>query len=122
MRIECLPHDTAIAMAEQLPFAWITEFSRIYYGPTPETLNSNEWIEAHFFGPKQELRFMDMDATLFTQEDNDLFIDETVNLVAAAAMDDPGENHKVQIRKYIQTDEDGQAHIVAVRLMAEEDA
>ena len=124
MKIECLSHDAAMAMAGQLPCAWITELSRVYYGPTPEALNPDEWIEAHFFGSNQELRFTDgaKDATLLTQEKDDLFIDETVNLDSAVMKGNAGADRRVMIRKYIRTDEDGQAYISEVRLVAEEDA
>lgn len=124
MKTEYLSYDAAIAVAKQLPFAWITEFSRVYYGSTPETLNPDEWIEAHFFGSSQELRFTDgaKDATLLTQDNNDLYIDETVNLTSAVTKGDSVTDRRVLIRKIIRTDKDGQAYIDAVRLVTEEDA
>lgn len=122
MDIKQLTYDAAITKAKQLPYAWIIGLSEVYSGHTPETLNPSEWVEAHFFSSSQELRFMaekeDLRAVLLTQEDGDLFINEDKVV-------DKSLSNKVQhflIRKYIQTDRDGQANIAAVRLAVKEDA
>lgn len=119
MKIEQMTTAAALALAKTLPYAFITETSRVFFGPTPEAFAFQEWTEAHFFDKDRELRFLPeadgLAATLLTEEASDRFIDETASLLL------PEGKQTARIRRYILADEDGQAYIAAVRFVAKED-
>ena len=123
MKLERMNFDAALELAKRLPFAYITELSQFHFGATPETLEPAEWAEAHFFDGTRELRFLpEEDAlvpTLLTEESDDRFVDEIPGFMAS---DKSLDRKSILIRKYIRTDEDGQAYIAAVRFTVKEDA
>lgn len=123
MKLERMTFDAALELAKKLPLALITELSCFHFGATPETLEPAEWTEAHFFDGTRELRFLpEEDAlvpTLLTEESDDRFVDEIPGFMAS---DKSLDRKSILIRKYIRTDEDGQAYIDAVRFTVKEDA
>ena len=120
MKLVPLELKEALKRAESYPWAYITELSRIYSGPTPEAPDMAEWVEAHFFDTVSELRFLPEEdglaATLLTEDADDCWIDESATLLL------PEGKRNARIRKYIQADADGQAYVAAVRFVAKEDA
>ena len=116
MKIETVDVSSGLKIARNQPYALITELSRVTYGLTPPELDHTEWVEAHFFGLIQEVRFLPRDSglevTVLTEEESDITIDYTADVRGATGF---------LARKYIEVDEDGQSYIAAVRLVAKEE-
>lgn len=124
MKPERMTDKAALELAKQLPYAFITELSHVYFGPTPENLDTTEWTEAHFFDETRELRFLPgegLPPTLLTEESGDRFFDERPTFDGQTAAGLPNGGKNILIRKYIKADGDGQAYIAAVRFTAKED-
>lgn len=121
MKIELINLSAGIEAARQQPFALIIELSKVTYGPTPKVLDPTEWVEAHFFGALQEVRFLPgdsgLEASVMTEEENDITIDYTAEVILPE-----GKDTGFLARKYLSVDEDGQSCIEAVRLVAKEDS
>lgn len=126
MKLEPLTLEAALELAAEFPLAYITELSRVSFGFVPMELNPVEWVEAHFFDSTRELRFLPGDdglvATLLTEEAGDRFVDDNPIFDNHAFAGLPDVEKRVFIRKYIQSDEDGQAYISAVRFVGKENA
>ena len=120
MRLERMSIADGLRLAGEQPCAHIIALSGVYYGPTPAELDPAEWIEARFFGPAREVRFLPgndgLQATCLTEEPDDRTVDYRAKVVL------PGHaGERLLARKYLETDEDGQSYIAAVRLVAEEE-
>lgn len=120
METEKMNLDQAIALAAELPECWITEYSRVFFGPTPDHLDPEEWTEAHFFDETRELRFFrdgsNLSFSLLTDGDADCLPDLEVTLKL------PTGTRKAWIRRCVESDEDGQTCISAVRFLRKEGA
>ncbi|MGN1306355.1 MAG: hypothetical protein ACI4V3_01645 [Faecousia sp.] len=119
MKSEALELQAALAAAKAQPQALIISLSQVTFGAAPAEPDPTEWIEAHFFGQTQEVRFLTdgghLTASVLTEEENDRFIDETAKVIL------PDSATKcIRLRKYVAVDEDGQTYIAAVRLTEEE--
>lgn len=119
MRLERMSETDALQAAKTLPWAYIIGLSQVYLGPVPAEMDTDEWLEARFFGSEKEVHFLHgdegLDITCLTEEPGDHTIDFTAS-VALAGHD----NKYLLARKYLTVDEDGQSYIAAVRLVAEE--
>lgn len=120
MKITALSPDDAIRLGQQLPYAYITELSRVTVGTTPVDLLPAELLEARFFGEKEEILIYqdtaDLAAVSVTEECGDVWTDSIRNIR------DPKFGHRLTVREYIDYDEDGQAFISRMRLLRWEEA
>lgn len=121
MKLEAVEFQKALEDAATLPYALIIEYSRVFFGKTPASLNHAEWIEAHFFGPDREIRFMSaegsLEASVLADEPGDRHLDAKLRFRAGGSAE-----QYASVRNYLKDDEDGQACVVGVRLMSQEDA
>lgn len=114
MKRENLTAEQALEQGKKLPFAMVTELSRVVLGRMPIAFDRDELIEARFFDADTEIRVFAADgvcrACKVQREKDDKTIEK--------AYKTQGENtgSKVDVREYLTFDEDGQAGVCAVCL------
>ena len=115
MKIHSLPVEEALSLGQQLPYAYITELSRVVVGHTPVALEQEELLEARFFGLQEEIHIYQtadgLAAIALTENEDDLWIDHQRRIR------DPKFGHSLTVREYISYDTDGQAYISHIRLL-----
>lgn len=104
-----------LAQAANYPFSFIRCFSEVLLGANTAQLDTENLLEARFFGLEGELRiYRDGDmlkAVTLSEEDGDETLDERYRIA------NPRFGRELTIRKILAFDEDGQAYVRATRLM-----
>lgn len=117
---DLLSVQQALERGAALPWALVRSLSRVTLGPVPADVDTDELIEARFFGPDQEVRLFQTEdglrAVQLTAEPDDSTI-EQVRPIA-----DPAFGGSVTVIYTLQADEDGQMNIAYTRLAGWEDA
>lgn len=114
MKIRALTAEQAAEQGKSLPYAMITEYSRVVLGRTPDSLDWDELLEARFFDDTTEIRIYTADgekrARSVTREADDTILEQEYQT--------EGENvgKIVRVRRYLRFDEDGQAGVATVCL------
>ena len=115
MKTEPLNVPEALRQGRTLPYALIYSLSRVTLGPTPESVDLDELIEARFFSAAEEVRiFQDetgLQAVRLVQEADDVTLNESFALANRAAFG--GTLTRTQTLDF---DDDGQAFIACTRL------
>ena len=114
MKTIAIKIEDAPDMAREFPCALIYHLSTATMGPPPAEIQLDDIVEAHFFDSDRELRListqMGLEAYLLTEEVGDRYINFKAKLI-------PKFGKSMTIRKYIETDADGQSFIAAVRIV-----
>lgn len=114
MKRTTLTAEQALERARALPFAYIAGLSSLTLGPVPAVLEPEEIMEARFFGPLEEVHLYHTEAGLeavsFAEEPGDEYLEQESPLIS-------GFGKTLTKRMYVDYDEDGQARIVATRLV-----
>ena len=115
MKILALSVEDALLQGQQLPYAYITELSRVLVGRTPMTFQQSELLEARFFGATEEIHIYQgehsLEAISLTEKDGDVWLDSHRRIRDAKF------GHALTVREYISYDADGQAYISHIRLL-----
>lgn len=111
---EKLTAEAAMEQGKQLPFAMVTELSRVVLGRMPIAFDRDELIEVRFFDADTEIRVFAADgayrACKVQWEDGDKIIEKPYGI------QDKNRGSEVRVREYLTFDEDGQAGVCAVCL------
>lgn len=113
MKMIAMDMSDAMQQAVGMPFAYIAGFCSLSLGPTPESIDWDEILDARFFSDGAELRVVREDglltANLIERADADAFVEHTVPIV-------PKFGRSITKRAYLTYDADGQAQVAAVCL------
>lgn len=114
MKIETMDVKTALERGLALPFALVRSLSTVTLGPTPETVNEAELLEARFFDADREIRVFrgvaGLQAACLTAEEGDHTLERK------CALSNPQFGKTVTLCRQLEFDEDGQAYVSASRL------
>lgn len=115
MKRERLEVQTGIQRGYTLPYSWICTLSRVSLGPTPTDISTEDLLEARFFGPTEEVRIFRRDGVLHAavcvEEPEDHVLSETYALQNQSLF-----GKTLTVHQIIDSDEDGQCYVSAVRL------
>lgn len=106
-----------ISAAYTLPFAWIRTYGEVRLGSAPESLCAeelNELIEARFFNDKEEIRIFYKDDTLCATRLAEELEDKYVS--SEYILENPKFGSSITVYHCLDTDDDGQTYVRALRL------
>lgn len=114
MKTEPMDVREALDRGQALPFALVRSLSSVTLGPTPETVDLEELIEARFFSAGEEVRIFQGEAGLqavcLSTEKEDVTIEKEHKLA------DPAFGESVTVRQVLDFDGDGQAYVACILL------
>lgn len=104
----------ALEQGLRLPYALIRSQSRTTLGPTPQTVDLAQVLEARFFDADREIRLFRRDGELraaqLRGESGDLCIREQIPI------ENPRLGAEIAVCQHLDADEDGQTYIKTTRL------
>lgn len=114
MKTERMDVNAALERGLVLPFALVRSLSRVALGPTPESVDRLELLEARFFDGREEIRiFRDeagLQAVRLRSEAGDAALEQDLGLM------NPMFGKTLRVRRVLEFDEDGQAYIAQTML------
>lgn len=114
MKLECLTAEEALRRGRALPWALVRSLGGMSLGAVPETIETEELVEARFFDAHTEVRLFRRDGALqgaaLTEEDGDNMLERVYRIENSAY------GARLKLASTLEADEDGQTYIAATRI------
>ena len=114
MKLERLSVEEALRRGQALPWALVRSLGGMSLGAVPETIETEELVEARFFDAHTEVRLFRRDGALqgaaLTEEDGDNQWEKVYRI------ENPAYGARLKLASTLAADEDGQTYIAATRI------